>query len=326
MKGIEQIQQFCELKARGWSYARIADEINVSKPVLIKWGKQFENDIKRLEKIYFEELVNKMAGNRVAQLEFYAQERLKIKAILEKRDYESLSTEKLIDLMNKIERKIEKLCLDDEVVSMNNQRHRAGEETLYRMEEFRIVSNTSNQNNNNEDCLKNSELEKQYGHGMILINEKKFEEAINVFNEVILINPYYEEVLYQKAYANFALGNRAEALEGVNQCLKYSPYSTDALILKAIILILSENSENIEEALDCLDICAALDPGFISVDYTRILAYVSLQQREQVMKLRDELAHKLEKIGVNDTDFNNLNDEWMGKFLLSVNNATTKET
>ena len=32
------VQRFIELRARGWTYARLMTELNVSKPTLIAWS------------------------------------------------------------------------------------------------------------------------------------------------------------------------------------------------------------------------------------------------------------------------------------------------
>src|SRR3954470_16190997 len=38
MHSIETINQFLNLRAQGWSFARIADQLHVSKPTLLHWG------------------------------------------------------------------------------------------------------------------------------------------------------------------------------------------------------------------------------------------------------------------------------------------------
>ena len=39
------MRRFVELRAAGWSYARIAAELNVSKPTLLQWHRSLQADI-----------------------------------------------------------------------------------------------------------------------------------------------------------------------------------------------------------------------------------------------------------------------------------------
>jgi hypothetical protein len=40
------VQRFIELRAQGWTYARLMTELNVSKPTLIAWSRKHQFTIR----------------------------------------------------------------------------------------------------------------------------------------------------------------------------------------------------------------------------------------------------------------------------------------
>jgi hypothetical protein len=55
----ETIERFKFLRSQGWSFNRIAVELNVSKPMLIKWGRQHQFEIANLRATETEGLIEK---------------------------------------------------------------------------------------------------------------------------------------------------------------------------------------------------------------------------------------------------------------------------
>ena len=55
--------KFLELRARGIPYSRIAEELSVSKPTLIQWGKSRAEDIADLQAAERELVREKLLGN-----------------------------------------------------------------------------------------------------------------------------------------------------------------------------------------------------------------------------------------------------------------------
>ena len=41
----QTVQRFIELRAQGWTYARLLVELNVSKPTLIAWSRKHQFEI-----------------------------------------------------------------------------------------------------------------------------------------------------------------------------------------------------------------------------------------------------------------------------------------
>ena len=64
MNDIETQQRFICLRAQGWSFARITDEIKISKLTLINWSRKFQFDIQNQRAINIEALQDKWLSNR----------------------------------------------------------------------------------------------------------------------------------------------------------------------------------------------------------------------------------------------------------------------
>ena len=45
------VQRFIELRASGWTYARLMTELNTSKPTLINWSRKYQFEIQNLKAI-----------------------------------------------------------------------------------------------------------------------------------------------------------------------------------------------------------------------------------------------------------------------------------
>lgn len=91
-------QQFIELRAQGLSFVKISDKINVSKPTLIKWSKEFDDEIMNLKTIEFEALCEQYClqkENRIMNLGKYL---TRLGAEIEKRDLSKIPTDQLFKL------------------------------------------------------------------------------------------------------------------------------------------------------------------------------------------------------------------------------------
>ena len=64
MKDAETQNRFVCLRAEGWSFARIAEQLQVSKPILIKWSRKFQFEIQNQRAIFLEQLQEKWLATR----------------------------------------------------------------------------------------------------------------------------------------------------------------------------------------------------------------------------------------------------------------------
>ncbi|MEH7115864.1 hypothetical protein V7128_00385 [Neobacillus vireti] len=95
---IDQKEQFVELRAKGVSYDDIVKEIGVSKPTLIKWGRELELEISNLKALEWEALQEKYFVSKVKRVELYGEELARLNDEIEKRDYSEIPLEKILDL------------------------------------------------------------------------------------------------------------------------------------------------------------------------------------------------------------------------------------
>ncbi len=58
----ETQQQFVELRVQGRSYARIAEELKVSRRTLIEWGRRFQFEIHSLEAVPLAQALERVYG------------------------------------------------------------------------------------------------------------------------------------------------------------------------------------------------------------------------------------------------------------------------
>lgn len=98
MKDNDTKLEFLALRAKGFSYARISEKLEVSKPTLIDWARQFRDDITNLRTIELEALQDQFYATRERRIKLLGEQLEKIEAELAKRDLSPLPTDKLIDL------------------------------------------------------------------------------------------------------------------------------------------------------------------------------------------------------------------------------------
>lgn len=59
MKDFNTIEKFIRLRASGMTYEEITEEIDVSRPTLVKWNKEYSGEIREAEKALFVELFSR---------------------------------------------------------------------------------------------------------------------------------------------------------------------------------------------------------------------------------------------------------------------------
>jgi len=74
----EKIERFIELRAMNYTYDEITFTIDVSKPTLIEWGKQYKNQIKMVELVLAEELGRRLVLKNKKLIESIADAAIRI--------------------------------------------------------------------------------------------------------------------------------------------------------------------------------------------------------------------------------------------------------
>ena len=104
MKDTETKTRFVELRAQGLSFAKIAEEIGVSKQSLIAWSKDLRLEIENLKQIELEALREKYYLTTKKRLELFGEKLEAVKTELDRRSFEDVPTDKLFDILLKLEK------------------------------------------------------------------------------------------------------------------------------------------------------------------------------------------------------------------------------
>jgi hypothetical protein len=99
---MEKKERFIELRAKEMPYEHISKELEVSKPTLIKWGKELHLDINNRKALELELLQEKYYVSKKKRIELYGEQLERFNEEISKRDLSEVSTEKLIDMQMKV--------------------------------------------------------------------------------------------------------------------------------------------------------------------------------------------------------------------------------
>jgi transposase len=105
----DEQEKFIELRARGYSFDKIATEIGVSKPTLIKWQEEFSKEIANLEFIDFQSILEQHRLNRRARVEEIASQLEKVIKAIEAKDLSTESLKDLLKMKDGLEESLEKM-------------------------------------------------------------------------------------------------------------------------------------------------------------------------------------------------------------------------
>ena len=94
--------QFVELRAKGWSYLKIAKKLKVSKNTLANWGAEMEGEIASLKAMELEALHEKYYMTKEARIELLGEQLKAVKEELSKRGLGDVSTDKLMEMQLKL--------------------------------------------------------------------------------------------------------------------------------------------------------------------------------------------------------------------------------
>ncbi len=116
MYGTDSKSQFLELRAKGWSLARIAEHLKIAQRTLVDWNRQEHELIRTLRAIELETLQEKILLTREQELIRLRQELDRLQQELAKRSMEVVSTENLYRLLALVRTEIRKVCQAPPVV------------------------------------------------------------------------------------------------------------------------------------------------------------------------------------------------------------------
>lgn len=101
MELTETKEKFIEMRAKGYSFDRIAKELGKAKQTLIDWSKELQEEIANLKALELESLYEKYYLLKQTRLQTFGEMLTKIKKEIDKRDLSDVPTDKLLDLLLK---------------------------------------------------------------------------------------------------------------------------------------------------------------------------------------------------------------------------------
>ncbi|MFV5318883.1 hypothetical protein COL65_20310 [Priestia aryabhattai] len=127
---LDQKELFIELRAKEVPYEEIVKKLGVSKPTLIKWGRELETEISNHRALELELLQDKYYVSKTKRIQVYGEQLERLYNELLKRDLSEISTEKLYDMTMKtvaslkqeetVIRLKEKVSLEDTLTKLND--------------------------------------------------------------------------------------------------------------------------------------------------------------------------------------------------------------
>jgi hypothetical protein len=112
MELIETKERFIELRAKGWSFDKIAKEIGKAKQTLIDWSKELQDEIANRKALELEALYERYYLQRENRLQTFGAMLTKIKKEVESRDLSDVPTDKLLDLFLKYNSQIKEEIIE----------------------------------------------------------------------------------------------------------------------------------------------------------------------------------------------------------------------
>ena len=100
------VQRFIELRASGWTYARLMTELNVTKPTLSAWSRKHQFQIQNLKTIELEALGENWLHSITDRVSALGEQLRKVEAAIGQRDVDELTTPQLYGLARSLRRQI----------------------------------------------------------------------------------------------------------------------------------------------------------------------------------------------------------------------------
>jgi transposase len=105
---IERHAQFIALRAQGLSFARISEEIGVSKPTLIDWSRKYQYEIENLRAVELEALRHRYLVSAEARYQAVGGQLRRVEEELAKRDLADVSTGRLLMLAARLRSEVQR--------------------------------------------------------------------------------------------------------------------------------------------------------------------------------------------------------------------------
>lgn len=106
MKTTDEKRQFIELRARGFSYDKIAADLKISKPTLLQWNEELAKEIANLSFLEYETLLSQYQLAKRQRIDAFAAMLERAIEELRLRSLEDLNIKDLLNVISILEGKI----------------------------------------------------------------------------------------------------------------------------------------------------------------------------------------------------------------------------
>ena len=103
METIETKRRFIELRAKGYSFGKIAKELGKAKQTLLDWSRELDQEIAQAKALELDSLYESYSLYKEARLKTLGEILSKLKKEVDNRDLTDLPTDRLLDLFLKYE-------------------------------------------------------------------------------------------------------------------------------------------------------------------------------------------------------------------------------
>ena len=106
MKTADKKAEFIELRAKGLSYSKIAEQLHISKSTCTNWAKELETEVKKLQEDRLTDLYNLYAMDKESRIKRMGTALQKIDTALEQKNLAELPADVLLKLKLKYEQEL----------------------------------------------------------------------------------------------------------------------------------------------------------------------------------------------------------------------------
>jgi IS30 family transposase len=103
METIETKRRFIELRAKGYSFDKIAKELGKAKQTLLDWSRELDQEIAQAKALELDSLYESYSLYKEARLKTLGEILTKLKKEVDNRDLTDLPTDRVLDLFLKYE-------------------------------------------------------------------------------------------------------------------------------------------------------------------------------------------------------------------------------
>jgi IS30 family transposase len=139
MELLDTKERFIELRAKGWSFDKIAKELGKAKQTLIDWSKELQDEIANRKALELEALYESYYLLKENRLQTFGVMLSKIKKEIESRDFSDVPTEKLLELLLKYNSLVKEEIIEPNFKSSEEMREeRQDRELLEKLSTFQM--------------------------------------------------------------------------------------------------------------------------------------------------------------------------------------------